>query len=71
MGPDKELQDLGWSNGRLERATGDPKDEATAASELVLDSNGYPLKSQPSSDPQWCESLHCIDDFGADQARSA
>lgn len=52
MGADKERQDLGWSSDRLERATSDPHDEVTAAAELVLDSNGYPLKPQPSSDPQ-------------------
>lgn len=52
MGRDKDTQDLGWTSDRLENAISDPEDEVTAGPELVLDSNGYPLRPQPSSESQ-------------------
>lgn len=52
MGSEKDTHEPGWSSDRLEQAVAHSAGEAPAAPELVLDWNGYPLRPQPSSDPQ-------------------
>lgn len=49
---EKDTHEPGWSSDRLEQAVAHSAGEAPAAPELVLDSNGYPLRPQPSSNPQ-------------------
>lgn len=55
MGSLKMLGTTDWENDRIEQAPADEKIESTPTQKPALDPHGYPLRPQPSSDPNGAE----------------
>lgn len=51
MGSLKMLGTADWEHNRIEQTPADEKIESTPTQEPALDPHGYPLRPQPSSDP--------------------
>lgn len=55
MGSLKMLETADWENDRIEQTPADEQMESTPTQKPALDPHGYPLRPQPSSDPNGAE----------------
>lgn len=59
----KDAREPEWSSIRLEQAISDSNTDGNTTQELVLDPKGFPLRPQPSKDPNGKKNRVLLDDF--------